>query len=766
MTDVLARSTVCATSCLQIVYLYDAARRPFTSSVCSSLAKATSWRQLPQSTSKSNTSIGSETAATEDVGATRLALLICSCYERAMTCRRACRSAPRGGSSTVAGSPDSDDSNDAANDAASRRRRELLGLFYALASSELSRPGLAGAPSRSPALACADLLEDDVGLETVLGRDEKAPPASAVSIHDLVVSASTPQGLELALSARKLNSSTQDLPAQPEEVPKAISEPSQLLWPLPGLECALPQTYELDEMTRDRDLFRTRAYQLAFKVDDLHNRHSHTLCALERAEATIEGLLSEKRDLVVALASLLSATSSYKTLGHRTSSLIVNSSISAVASASMSGSLFVPLQADESQPCISLPTEPTTDEVVLYPRTPTKTPDAQSVLEPTTEPAQLLLPAIDTAAASPLIQGGGVGDLDGSWRKRVVGWAKLSPTLRQGGRFGEEPSLSASVQGQAPSITMAKSFLGKLSWLRKGKGGRGISGSPELGKEGDEGVRAGDDDKELKLEFETANIPGLRPVSSAWLPAMTDAGLDCALEPETEEAVGDHGVGVGDGQATLAETSQVELVKDDTAVPPPEYDRPGAGVEVHSWMPQEGKGDLRSTNDDDGAFDSLGWRHNQSLAMGTLQRSHSSGSTKGAMSMRTQRSSISTSMNGNGFEPRSGRVRTSTGPPQTVSDFSSNWRDRNSDGVHRDGCDDHAYGGDGDGFGVASIKTRSGRRSFGFGAGGTRADEMCRLNAPYFQGSQGFQVQDRAQRQPLRRSQRCVFCKLFSLFPV
>ena len=744
-----------------MVYLYIAARRPFTPTLRASLVKATSWRQHPQSSSASDASIGKGNAAAEDVGATRLALLICSCYERAMTRRHACQSAPRGSSSTVAGTPDSDDSNDAVNDAASRRRRELLGLFYALASSELSRPGLVGAPSRSPALACTDLLQEGEGLATP-GCDGKAPPASAVSIHDLVVSASTPQGLELALSARKINSSTQDLPAQPEEVPNVISEPSQPLLPLPGLECALPQTDELDEMTRDRDLFRTRAYQLAFKVDDLHNRHSHTLCALERAEATIDALLSEKRDLVVALASLLSATSSYKTLGHRTSSLIVNSSISAVASASMSGSLFVPLQADESQPCISLPTEPTTDEVVLYPRTPTKTPDVQLVLEPTTEPAQLLLPAIDTTATSPLTQGGGGGDLDGSWRKRVVGWAKLSPTLRQGGRFGEEPSLSASVQGQAPSITMAKSFLGKLSWLRKGKGGRGISGSPELGKEGDEGVRAGDDDKELKLEFETANIPGLRPVSSAWLPAMTDAGLDCALEPETEHAVGDDDV----GQATLTETSQVELKKDDAALPPPEYDRHGSGVEVHSWIPREGKGDLRSTNDDDGAFDSLGWRHNQSLAMGTLQRSHSSGSTKGAMSMRTQRSSISTSMNGNGFEPRSGRVRTSTGPPQTVSDFSSNWRDRNSDGVHRDGCDDHAYGGDGDGFGVASIKTRSGRRSFGFGAGGTRADEMCRLNAPYFQGSQGFQVQDRAQRQPLRRSQRCVFCKLFSLFPV
>ena len=133
------------------------------------------------------------------------------------------------------------------------------------------------------------------------------------------------------------------------------------------------------------------------------------------------------------------------------------------------------------------------------------------------------------------------------------------------------------------------------------------------------------------------------------------------------------------------------------------------------------------------------------------------------MSMRTQRSSISTSMNGNGFEPRSGRMRTSTGPPQMVSDVSSNWRDRNSDGVHRDSHDGHDYGGDDDGdrFGGASIKTRSGRRRFGFGAGGTRADEMCRLNAPYFQGSQGFQAQ--AQRQPLRRSQRCVFCKIFSL---
>lgn len=73
-------------------------------------------------------------------------------------------------------------------------------------------------------------------------------------------------------------------------------------------EDALPHIIELHKVTRDRDIFQARAYQLAFKVDEFHNQQSRMLCALERAEARIAELECERSDLGVALACAVTAT--------------------------------------------------------------------------------------------------------------------------------------------------------------------------------------------------------------------------------------------------------------------------------------------------------------------------------------------------------------------------------------------------------------------------------------------------------------------------
>ncbi|RDX50858.1 hypothetical protein OH76DRAFT_368676 [Lentinus brumalis] len=628
-----------------------------------------------------------QAAVLDESDAVRLALLICSCYERASARRRVCKSTSEG---TVDASPNAaDDVDDTTGDAASRKRRELLGLFYLLATSQLSRPGL------DPVLGTPHLVQASAA---TLECDGKAALASGTSIHNLVVSASTSHGLDLALAAREQHDS-------PVSTNVSVPEPPVPCSSSPDVS---DEDGELHEVTRDRDLFRTRAYQLAFKVDDLHNRHSQTLCALERAEAVIEELQRDKMNAVVALASVVvSATSS----GHpprSRDSLEISSSLSTIAfsppsvsgHSTTSGSGAAPtsdarhLLADSHSQTAAL------DDVVLYPRTPTRCFTPAAGLVPT-EP--LLLPVVDDGARS-LTPG---GDLDGSWRKRASTWA-LSPRKES----------AASASGQAPSIT--KSLLGKIPWLRKG--GRKHELEHDQDATGDE------------LGVEVEAVKALRPLPSSWLPAGPDTGLDCALEPE--ETAGDGqvnlagsaaGSGKGDEHPTIRGTRKQHGLGTDgwnssTTLHPSDDSRSSASRR-QSWVQRE----AGPQHGDYGAAQSAARRNGHS----NLERNGRS--TKGpGLGMRTQRSTSSLGQNSYGRDGAS-RARTSTG----------NWRAERVDGLEDDpeALDGSRH--------KSQSKSKRGRRSFGFGAGTTKADEMRRQNAPYFQGLQG-------QGPHLRRSQSTI----------
>ncbi len=643
-------------------------------------------------------------AVLDESDAVRLALLICSCYERTTARRRVCESTSEGTSNAA------DDVDDTTGDAASRKRRELLGLFYMLATSQLSRPGFGG--SSAPVLGTPHPVQASAA---TLECDGKAALASGTSIHKLVVSASTSQGLNLALAAREQHDSPVNTNVSVPEPPVPCSSPPE---PSPD--------GELHQVTRDRDLFRTRAYQLAFKVDDLHNRHSQTLCALERAEAVIEELQRDKMNAVVALASVVSATSS----GHPRRSPDdpkISSSLSTIAfsppsvsgHSTTSGSGAAPtsdarhLLADSHSQTAAL------DDVVLYPRTPTRCFTPAAGLVPT-EP--LLLPVVDDAARS-LTPG---GDLDGSWRKRATTWA-LSPR--------KESAVSAP--GQAPSIT--KSLLGKIPWLRKGGRKHEVDHDSQ-------------DATEDELGVEVEAVKALRPLPSSWLSANPDTGLDCALEPE-ETAVEDGqvnlagsaaGFGKGDEHSTLRGARKQHGLGTDgwnsSTTLHPSDDNRSSGLRRQSWVHRE----AGPQHGDYGAAQSAARRNGHS----NLERN---GSTKGpGIGMRTQRSTSSLSQNSYGRDGAS-RARTSTGPPQMLSDASVNWRAERVDGLEDDpeALDGSRHNS------KSQSKSKRGRRSFGFGAGTTKADEMRRQNAPYFQGLQG-------QGPHLRRSQRCVCFSLFS----
>ncbi|RPD64054.1 hypothetical protein L226DRAFT_371563 [Lentinus tigrinus ALCF2SS1-7] len=667
---------------------HDAVAWRRNSIIRSRLTMVSSWCQLHKPSHPSSKPDNSEikgNAALDQVDATRLALLICSCYERAMT---------RQGSSSTYGryANATDGAHDTTGDTMSRKRRELLGLFFALASSQLSRSGLESSSSSSRA-KIDRLLERT----TLPECDGQAPLASGTSIHDLVVSASTPEGLELALSARKSYPSGLNLPVD-VEIPVPAPPPSFTSY---SEEVPLQAVELLEEVTRDRDLFRTRAYQLAFKVDDLHNRHSQTLCALERAEATIEQLQGEERNLSVALASVLSATFLGKT-PVPTSSLSAGVFVSTVTG-QQTTSLYSAGSAKDGHLRPHFTTTANTDEVVLYPRTPSRNANAPTVLEPT-EP--LLLPVSDAAGSLT-----SAGDLDGSCRKTPLTRA-FSPTKSQ------RRQCSASAEEQEQESSMTRLLLGKIYTICKGEGAV---------------------DGQFQAEVEVAPAKALRPLPSGWLPATSDSSLSRALEPDW--AVNDDD---DDEQMTLGR-SQTDFLGDDdvsglqatqtqhdtrrvahtAAVPPSAEDQPTS--RRHSWMHPEVT--LQYTTE------SLAWRYGQ----GTLERSNSSDDTTGPGGLRTQRSTTSL----NSFD-RPTRTRVSSGPAQMLSDASSNWRERtptttstSTSGV----INDDAIGEGG--------RTRGGRRSFGFGAGGTRADEMCRQNAPYFQGFQG-------QAPPLRRSQSTI----------
>ncbi|KAI0358152.1 hypothetical protein OH77DRAFT_1247420 [Trametes cingulata] len=105
-------------------------------------------------------------------------------------------------------------------------------------------------------------------------------------------------------------------------------------------------------LTRERDMYRTRAYQLAMRLDDYYTAHAQDALDLERTKGEVEEarraldvLEAERRDLSVALASILIACRS-----------ATNAELP-VAKAPVEGSQ-------------SLKQMPSTEELVVYPRTP------------------------------------------------------------------------------------------------------------------------------------------------------------------------------------------------------------------------------------------------------------------------------------------------------------------------------------------------------------------------------------------------------------
>lgn len=83
----------------------------------------------------------------------------------------------------------------------------------------------------------------------------------------------------------------------------------------------LPENVRLNRavriLTRERDLYRSRAYQLSTRLDECHSTHAQTRCALERAESAaidtqyvLQRLEAERRDLSLALAATLTVPGS------------------------------------------------------------------------------------------------------------------------------------------------------------------------------------------------------------------------------------------------------------------------------------------------------------------------------------------------------------------------------------------------------------------------------------------------------------------------
>lgn len=83
-------------------------------------------------------------------------------------------------------------------------------------------------------------------------------------------------------------------------------------------DAQLPENVRLKRavriLTRERDLYKSRAYQLSTRLDECYSTHAQTRCALERAESaavdtqhTLQRLEAERRDLSLALAATLTA---------------------------------------------------------------------------------------------------------------------------------------------------------------------------------------------------------------------------------------------------------------------------------------------------------------------------------------------------------------------------------------------------------------------------------------------------------------------------
>ncbi|KAL1938243.1 hypothetical protein VTO73DRAFT_11887 [Trametes versicolor] len=83
-------------------------------------------------------------------------------------------------------------------------------------------------------------------------------------------------------------------------------------------DAQLPENVRLNRavriLTRERDLYRSRAYQLSTRLDECYSTHAQTRCALERAESAaidtqhaLQRLEAERRDLSLALAATLTA---------------------------------------------------------------------------------------------------------------------------------------------------------------------------------------------------------------------------------------------------------------------------------------------------------------------------------------------------------------------------------------------------------------------------------------------------------------------------
>ncbi|KAI0730878.1 hypothetical protein C8Q76DRAFT_341441 [Earliella scabrosa] len=572
-------------------------------------------------------------------------------------------------------------SSDSRSEPAMQRRQQLINMTLVLALCQLShRDSKLATPI---ALTTLDTLTLSSGPDVNEGARLASAPSSPVP------------DLPLARRPRQPYPATSD---QRPTLNVCIPASSVSFTSLP--DDALPHAVELHKATRERDMFRQRAYQLAFKVDELHNRHSETLCALERAEAALAQLWRERIDLGVALASVVVRRAEprrSKSSVARVSSL---APMSVKGATSVAGSVDFSTGPQADSFChplaISDSTAPSAcsggplcverteafamavsaaedaDDLVFYPRsasnstthlskhTTTDQVDTEShtVLEPSETP---LLPATT---------GDALEDTETPKHKRTATWAH-SP---RGHAVAESSTTEDPSASGVPPSSRAKLLLARIAqtWWRKpandAETHRDHDGSGHAGP-GPTGVRTTVDLASLRSE--TA-----RPIFTAF-PESVDSG-DEDEQPYSADK------GKGKGKCTLVTECDASDDGQDTAPPSPS---PKRDTEA-DWIIEDLMASRLPTNKDKDAF-----RVDRSVVPQPLSKHErpafpsASGTSRPSRDVSEQRSwrasatlrERMSSVNLGGATSGSlgfGRRRQTTAPPQTMENPSGSWRER------------------------------------------------------------------------------------------